>query len=748
MSADYTQQQTPADQERSKNLSLKRTQPPTQVPGYEAQRLLGAGAYGEVWVGLNTTTGRQVAIKFYAHRKGVDWSLLAREVEKLVFLSADRYVVQLLDVGWNAEPPYFIMEYIENGSLDDFLRTHGPLSVPEAVELFEEIATGLSHAHGRGVLHCDLKPANILLDTDHKPRLADFGQSRLSSEQKPALGTLFYMAPEQADLEAVPDVRWDVYALGAILFCLVVGHPPHRHPDAVGQIETGQTLADRLARYRKLINTSPLPPAHRRVRGMDRALADLIDRCLAPDPRDRFDNVQEVLDALQARRRARARLPLMVLGFLLPMVLMFVMAIFGSRAYDRALEQTETLARQRALENNRFAAELAAERATGELADYFEVARDEAARSELREALAPVLTSQRLADLSMHSASDPQATAARQRFVDDSIRQTLNRWLETRMQTYRALADKDRRAPQFASIFLTDPRGTQIAAAHDEEVQSQSIGRNFAHRSYFHGGVDEMEPFDTVPTSPQHIERTFLSGVFKSSTTKQYKIAISTPLYREVDGVKLFDGVLTITLNLGDFEFSRLSSPSLDRFAVLVDGRAGEEEGTILQHPLFDQLLTTRKSLPEEFHTLRVPSEVCQGADAPAYFDPLGKHTLGKDFDRQWIAAAAKVRSPSSSAGGAPSGLVVLVQEDYGAVIEPVRQMGSGLLRLGLMATLVVVAVSGGLWGLVVYLFREKRTRIKRRSPMASMPTPQQELPTLVAGARPRNIGDEKTIDS
>jgi serine/threonine protein kinase len=229
MTTEFTQQQTPADLVRSKDLSLARTRPPTEVPGFQATKFIGAGAYGEVWAGVDRNTGRKVAIKFYAHRSGVDWSLLNREVEKLRFLSADRYVVQLLQVGWTAEPPYYVMELVENGSLDDLLKQHGTFTVPEAVETFREIAIGLAHAHGKGILHCDLKPANILLDQDHRPRLADFGQSRLSHEQKPALGTLFYMAPEQADLEAVPDVRWDVYALGAILHCLLLGYPPHRN---------------------------------------------------------------------------------------------------------------------------------------------------------------------------------------------------------------------------------------------------------------------------------------------------------------------------------------------------------------------------------------------------------------------------------------------------------------------------------------------------------------------------------------
>ena len=123
---DQTQQQTGEEQTRARALSLKRLRPPTEVPGYEPKRFLGAGAYGEVWVAVDTNTGRQVAIKFYAHRGGLDWALLSREVEKLVFLSADRYVVQLLDVGWDAEPPYYVMEYLEHGSLEDLLRRERP----------------------------------------------------------------------------------------------------------------------------------------------------------------------------------------------------------------------------------------------------------------------------------------------------------------------------------------------------------------------------------------------------------------------------------------------------------------------------------------------------------------------------------------------------------------------------------------------------------------------------------------------
>ena len=211
-------------------------EPPSHVPGYEIRDFVGKGAYGQVWTAVDRNTGRRVAIKFFAHRASVDGSLLSSEVEKLVFLSSDRYVVQLLEVGWDAEPPYYVMEYVEDGSLSDRLQDSGPIPAREAAHIFHEIAIGLSHAHSKGVLHCDLKPANVLLDQDNRPRLADFGQSRLTGEQSPALGTLFFMAPEQADLGAVADASWDVYALGSLLYCMLTGSPAHRSDSTSARI--------------------------------------------------------------------------------------------------------------------------------------------------------------------------------------------------------------------------------------------------------------------------------------------------------------------------------------------------------------------------------------------------------------------------------------------------------------------------------------------------------------------------------
>ena len=286
---DRTEHQSNDDRRQARDLSLEPARPPAKVPGYQIQQFLGSGAFGEVWSATDLKTSRRVAIKFYTRRNRNDIQMLAREVEKLVVLEADRYVVQLLDVGWEADPPYFVMEYIEHGSLEDRLKTGFPMQADQATSLFKEIATGMMHLHRKGVFHCDLKPGNVLLDQDGHPRVADFGQSRLSTDDTPALGTLFYMAPEQADMTAVPDASWDVYSLGCLLFSMLTGKPPYYSADLAAQIETTAAVGDRLLKYRDALYAAEKPTAHRKIAGVDRALADTIDRCIAANPKKRYN---------------------------------------------------------------------------------------------------------------------------------------------------------------------------------------------------------------------------------------------------------------------------------------------------------------------------------------------------------------------------------------------------------------------------------------------------------------------------
>jgi serine/threonine protein kinase len=310
--------------------------------------------------------------------------LLAREVEKLRHLFTDRYVVQLFEVGWDSDPPYYVMEYMENGSLEERLR-RGPLPVIEAVALFREVAVGLVHAHGKGILHCDLKPANVLLDQDLKPRLADFGQARMSREPSPALGTLFFMAPEQANLEALPDARWDVYALGALLHTMLTGQPPYRTMAGAAEVMKAGRLEERLKLYRRFLHEAPRPSAHRQVPDVDPALADIVDRCLDLNLRSRFPNAQTVLNALNDRANRLARRPLLILGTFGPALAVLIMAIFATWLFFLTVKAAEREVLDRALESNQFAARTVAERWALEIDRRWTVLEKEAQNPKLRQ---------------------------------------------------------------------------------------------------------------------------------------------------------------------------------------------------------------------------------------------------------------------------------------------------------------------------------------------------------------------------
>ncbi len=746
MTTDRTQHQSSDEEQHARELSLKSARPPVDLPNFDAQRLLGRGAYGEVWVGVDLKTGRPAAIKFFTHRRGVDWTSLSREVEKLVYLSADRYVVQLLDVGWDSDPPYYVMEYIENGSLEDLLRRAGPLSVGEAVEIFTDVSIGLLHAHGKGVLHCDLKPANILLDQDHRPRLADFGQSRLSHEQSPSLGTLFYMAPEQADLKAMPDARWDVYALGAILYCMLTGEPPFRQPGTSQGLDANDDLITRLHRYQRLIRTSPTPTEHRRVPRIDRALTEIVDRCLAVDPERRFANVQAVIDALDERAEARLRRPLMFLGFVGPILLFVIMMLFGLRGYDEAMRESETFVTLRAKESNDFAAKFAASSIEGEIRRYFRVASTEASSDGLHQLLAPLIESDILKTLNDSSHTAASIQRLRPEFLADPQRQRLEDYLQQRVDDYHQRLREDPRELKLASLFIVDQNGRHLAGAYDSrQTVNRSTGWNYSYRTYFHGGpadlcdshLDWQNQLESHAVEP--ITSTHFSAAFQSTTTDIWKVAVSTPIFQDNNPQGAILGVLSLTLNLGDFAYLRTNHRP-DHFAVLIDGRPGPNYGVILQHPLFDRLEQINTTSDTHF---RIDEEQLRLIESDAnyrYQDPVAATPEGAAYRGDWIPAAEWVRLPEVPEDPddllTGNQIIVLVQEKYALATAPVRNLGSQLKREGSWALVGVVAVVLVLWYVVIRVLSDPHHPQRRGSLNGSQATSVPNLSTLPAPHR------------
>ncbi len=725
MSVERTEHQSPEQLRSAQDLSLKPRTPPAQVAGYQIDRLLGSGAYGEVWRAVDQRTGRHVAIKFYTRQGSVDLSLLSREVEKLVFLSADRYVVQLLDVGWDSRPPYYVMDFIEQGSLEDELQRRGTFPVNEALELIVEIAIGLMHLHGKGILHCDLKPGNVLLDQDNKPRLADFGQSRLSHELAPALGTLFFMAPEQADVRSTPDARWDVYALGALLYCLLTGEPPFRDKETIRKIESSEGLEDRLAQYRSLIASAPRPAAHRRVPGVDRSLADIIDRCISRNPRQRYSTVQSVIEALQFREQAHARRPLVILGIVGPLLLLAVISAIGWNAWRGAIQQTEQSITQKTLETSHWIAQVAARSASEQIDHYFRVVNQMARDPGLLEQMQAVMADPEIGE-ALGQLHDPAQNTnkllepVRNRLIANPLR-------KERLQKPLQDALNNADFPVASSWFICDASGTQIASVFATESPSSTIGRNFSFRTYFSGtnrslvvqtpdGDDYLVSAD--PAAREHISRLQLSDVFQSKATNTWKIAFSAPLNHEGK----FIGIIAVTAELGSMiEFENAE----DQYVMLVDSRPGDYQGLVLEHPLLREMLVANgdghAALPAGLSTRRVNADTLQvlnssGQDLVHFHDPVAEDPAGKEWDRDWIASWADVISRSLrdgpdgfSAGNGFTGLKVIAVSDRDQAMAPSRELGSRLAKMGVLALLVFLLVSGSLLYLVFRSFHHKR---------------------------------------
>ena len=717
---------------------------PPSIPGYVLYNLLGRGAYGEVWLGENRTTKRQVAVKFLRSRATLDWALLDGETEKLAFLAADRRVVQLLDVGRDADPPFFVMEYVARGSLASAIDQMGRLSVERAVGTFEEIALGLVQVHAKGILHCDLKPSNILLDDEWRPRLADFGQSRLSENPAPtlALGTMFFMAPEQADPTAIPDARWDVYALGAVLYNMLEGRPPFSSDEATASIRAEPDLARRLARYREIV-TAAGPVRRTLRRRIDKPLADILERCLALDPRKRFATAEAVTLALRQRREARGRRPMILLGGLGPVLLLAVMLIFGVRGYGQATRQSADALRQRAFESNKFAAAFTARSLEGEVRRYFDIVSAEAEAPAFRAAFRRVLAMQEIERLAAlgPTRDDPEAMALVGAFLEHPARKALDDHFRARLDVRLEEAGRDPRGTRFGSMFAVDARGTHLGAAYsDPQAQTKSVGRYFAWRSYYHGGPLDL-PRDTPRERIVAVDRPHLSAPFRSTTTKTWRVGVSMPLFEGQGAARTFAGVLVFSVDIGNFEFLTVEDQQpQDRFAVLVDARDATGGGRIIAHPYFADRATDDPDAPAAGPTRPIIARqmlVRLTHDWRAvYDDPLGQLPGGEAYAGQWVAATQRLHLPgerrSAAAEAGLLGLMVLVQERAVAAIGPVEQLGGRLVTEGLLALFAIAVTVAALW---IFALRARRVGADGR-----------ERQSLTAPAGPRPLRERSTL--
>ncbi|MGQ0777962.1 MAG: protein kinase domain-containing protein [Pseudonocardiales bacterium] len=268
---------------------------------FDFHRIVGRSAASVVWEATQISTGRLVALKVLDVDLTDEESLrrFDRERHVMGMLSGHPHIVTIYDAGIYDQRPWLAMQFCSQGSLAGKIKNNGPFPVAEAVDVLVKIGGALTLAHQRGVLHCDIKPANIMVNDFSEPALGDFGISRLtvgSATRTVSTGYSVDHAPPEVLNDERPTVAADVYSLGTTIWELVSGRPPFRQsPD------TPYASAIR----RILLEPLPEPTAP----DVPTELASLLTRMAAKDPNDRPANMDEVVEAareIQTRLAAQA----------------------------------------------------------------------------------------------------------------------------------------------------------------------------------------------------------------------------------------------------------------------------------------------------------------------------------------------------------------------------------------------------------------------------------------------------------
>ena len=271
---------------------------PSQKPGslgclahYEALEVVGRGGMGVVFRAFDTKLHRVVAIKALAPQLATSSAARQRFVREARAAAAvtHEHVIDIHAVEDAGPVPYLVMQYIDGTTLQKKLDRTGQLSLKEILRIGMQIAEGLAAAHRQGLVHRDVKPANILLENGvERVKLSDFGLARAGDDASltqsgVVAGTPMYMSPEQADGLPV-DFRSDLFSLGSVLYAMCTGRPPFRAPSPLAVLKR---VCEETPRPIREVNPE-LPPC----------LGDLVARLHAKAPADRFASAREVADLL------------------------------------------------------------------------------------------------------------------------------------------------------------------------------------------------------------------------------------------------------------------------------------------------------------------------------------------------------------------------------------------------------------------------------------------------------------------
>ncbi|WP_166819939.1 protein kinase domain-containing protein [Thalassoroseus pseudoceratinae] len=265
-----------------------------RVGGYVVQSRIGAGGMGEVFKAHHHRLKRQAAIKVLPHTAVKDEEAVQRfhrEAEAAAQLTHPN-IVLTYDADETRGIHYLVMEYVDGVDLSALVKQTGPMQLEKAVGCIHQAARGLEYAHSQGIVHRDIKPHNLLLDTNGTIKILDMGLARVENAENDELtatgrvmGTIDFMSPEQAADTKSADARSDIYALGCTLFYLLSGQ----------SIYPADTIYAKIFAHKQ----HPIPPLTDAAPSAPQSLDDVYQKMVAKNPEDRYQSMTEVLAALE-----------------------------------------------------------------------------------------------------------------------------------------------------------------------------------------------------------------------------------------------------------------------------------------------------------------------------------------------------------------------------------------------------------------------------------------------------------------